>query len=112
MTFFVRLFKANNLLHTLLETYTTLARRVEHLEQEKIAQALEITKLKQRVKKLEMRNKLKVSKLRRLKKGRIISSMDADVDVTLKDVIDIAKEVAVDAKIEETVDVQRRQAES
>nr|GEV71680.1 hypothetical protein [Tanacetum cinerariifolium] len=34
--------------------------------------------------------------------GRIIASMDADVDVTLKDVADIAKEVAVDAEIEET----------
>nr|GEV78650.1 putative ribonuclease H-like domain-containing protein [Tanacetum cinerariifolium] len=72
--------------------------------------------------KLERRNKLKVSKLRRLKKvgtsqrvdtfddtvmddvskqGRIITDMDADVDVTLKDVTDIAKEVAIDAKIEE-----------
>nr|GEV28752.1 copia protein [Tanacetum cinerariifolium] len=36
--------------------------------QDKIAQTLEIIKLKQRVKKLERRNKLKVSKLRRLKK--------------------------------------------
>nr|GFD44347.1 hypothetical protein [Tanacetum cinerariifolium] len=56
------------LLHTLLETCTTLTRRVEHLEQDKITQSLEITKLKQRVKKLERRNKLKVSKLRRLKR--------------------------------------------
>nr|GEW18643.1 zinc finger, CCHC-type [Tanacetum cinerariifolium] len=110
-----------DLLHTLLETYTTLTRRVEQLDQDKIAQTLEITKLKQRVKKLERRNKLKVSKLRRLKKvgttqrvdtsddtviddvskqGRIIADMDADEDVTLKDVADIAKEVAVDAEIE------------
>nr|GEW25670.1 ribonuclease H-like domain-containing protein [Tanacetum cinerariifolium] len=44
--------------------------------------------------------------------GRIIADMDADVDVTLKDVADIAKEVVVDAEIEETVDVQGRQAES
>nr|GEW87192.1 hypothetical protein [Tanacetum cinerariifolium] len=43
---------------------------------------------------------------------RIIASMDADVGVTLKDVADIAKEVAVDAEIEESADVQRRQAES
>nr|GEW49144.1 hypothetical protein [Tanacetum cinerariifolium] len=59
-----------DLLHTLLETCTTLTRRVEHLEQDKIAQALEITKLKQR--------------------ERIIASMDAGVDVTLRDVVDIA----------------------
>nr|GEX65689.1 hypothetical protein [Tanacetum cinerariifolium] len=35
-----------DLLHTLLDTCTTLTRRVENLEQEKIAQALEIMKLK------------------------------------------------------------------
>nr|GFB36337.1 hypothetical protein [Tanacetum cinerariifolium] len=120
-----------DLLHTLMETYTTLTRRVEHLEQDKIAQDLEITKLQQRVKKVERKNKLKVSKLRRLKKvgtaqrvdtsddivmddvskqRRIIASMDADVDFTLKDVAEIAKEVAFDAKIEESVDVQGRQA--
>nr|GEW06873.1 ribonuclease H-like domain-containing protein [Tanacetum cinerariifolium] len=107
--------------------------RVEHLEQDKIAQSLEITKLKQRVKKLERRIKLKVSKLRRLKRvgtaqrvdtsddtvmdyvskqGWIIASTDAYEDVTLKDVADIAKEVVVDAEIEESADVQGRQAES
>nr|GEU62937.1 hypothetical protein [Tanacetum cinerariifolium] len=67
---------------------------------DKIAQALEITKLKQRVKKLKKRNKLKASMLRRLKKGRIITDMDADKDVTLKDVAAVAKDVQ-DAKIEE-----------
>nr|GEW87587.1 hypothetical protein [Tanacetum cinerariifolium] len=41
--------------------------------------------------------------------GRIIANMDADVDVTLKD---IAKDVAVNAEIEESADVQGRQAES
>nr|GEW56997.1 hypothetical protein [Tanacetum cinerariifolium] len=93
--------------------------------QDKIAQSLEITRLKQRVKKLERRNKLKVYKLRRLKRvgttqrvntsddtviddvskqGRIIASMDADKDVTLKDAADIAKEVVVDAEIKESAD--------
>nr|GFA18003.1 hypothetical protein [Tanacetum cinerariifolium] len=102
--------------------------------QDKIAQTLEITKLKQKVKKLERRNKLKVSKLRRLKRvgtaqrvdiyddtvmddvskqGGIIANMHADEDVTLKDVADIAKEVVVvDAEIEESADVQGRQTES
>nr|GEV25771.1 hypothetical protein [Tanacetum cinerariifolium] len=116
-----------DLLHTLLETCTTLTRRVEHLEQDKIAQTLEITKLKERVKKLERRNKLKVSKLRRLKKvetaqrvdtsedtvmddvskqGGIIVDIDADKDVTLKDVAAVAKEVEVKktAEIEENAD--------
>nr|GEU37262.1 xylulose kinase-1 [Tanacetum cinerariifolium] len=94
-------------------------------QQDKVAQSLEITKLKQRVKKLKRRNKLKVSKLKRLKRvgtsqrvdtfddtgmddvskqGRIIASMDADVDVTLKDVADIAKEVAVDTEIKDSAD--------
>nr|GEY28377.1 hypothetical protein [Tanacetum cinerariifolium] len=36
--------------------------------------------------------------------GRIIANMDADEDVTLKDVADIAKEVAVDAEIEKSAD--------
>nr|GEV46488.1 hypothetical protein [Tanacetum cinerariifolium] len=39
-----------------------LTKRVEHLELDKISQALEITKLKQRVRKLERRNKLKDAK--------------------------------------------------
>nr|GEU97755.1 hypothetical protein [Tanacetum cinerariifolium] len=82
-----------DLLQNLLETCITITRRVENLEQDKIAQALEITKLKQRVKKLERRNKLK---------GRIIADIDADVDVTLKD---IAKDVSLDAEIEESADV-------
>nr|GEW53945.1 uncharacterized mitochondrial protein AtMg00810-like [Tanacetum cinerariifolium] len=90
-----------DLLHTLLETCTTLTKRVENLEQDKIAQALEITKLKQMVKKLERRNKLKVYKLRRLKK-----------DVILEDAKEVAVEKTVDAEIKESSDVQGRQAES
>nr|GEZ45885.1 hypothetical protein [Tanacetum cinerariifolium] len=116
-----------DLLHTLLDTCATLTRRVEHLEQDKIAQALEITKLKQRMKKLERRNKVKVLKLRRLKKvgtaqriktyddtvmddvsnqGRMIAEMDADFDVVLekdKDVVaDIVKDVQ-DAIVKENI---------
>nr|GEU71550.1 hypothetical protein [Tanacetum cinerariifolium]GEV86185.1 hypothetical protein [Tanacetum cinerariifolium] len=79
-----------DLLQNLLDTCTTLTRRVKHLEQDNIAQALEIKKQKQRVKKLERRNK--ASKLQRLKKGRMIADMDADVDVTLKDVVVVAKD--------------------
>nr|GEY34927.1 hypothetical protein [Tanacetum cinerariifolium] len=75
-----------NLLHTLLETCTTLTRRVEHLEQDKIAQTLEITKLKQRVKKLERRNKLKVSKLRRLKRVGTAQRVDTADDTIMDDV--------------------------
>nr|GEW04455.1 putative ribonuclease H-like domain-containing protein [Tanacetum cinerariifolium] len=109
-----------DLLQNLLDTCTTLTRRVEHLEQDKVTQALEITKLKQRVKKLERKNKL--SKLQRLKKvgttqrietsddtvmddvskqGRMIADMDADLDVTLKDVATDDKDVQ-DSKIKES----------
>nr|GEW89925.1 ribonuclease H-like domain-containing protein [Tanacetum cinerariifolium] len=81
-----------DLLYNLLETYTTLTRRVKNLEQDKIAQDLEITQLKA--------------------EGGIIANIDADEDVTLQDVVDIAKEVAVDAEIKESADVQGRKAES
>nr|GEV83893.1 hypothetical protein [Tanacetum cinerariifolium] len=67
-----------DLLHTLLETCTTLTGKVEALEQDKVAQALEIIMLKHMVKKLERKNKLKVSGLRRLRKTAEIEK-DADV---------------------------------
>nr|GFA72274.1 hypothetical protein [Tanacetum cinerariifolium] len=112
-----------------MATCTALSRRVEHLELDKIAQALEITKLKRRVKKLERRNKVKMLKLKRLQKvgttqrvetsdetmiddvsnqGRMIAKMDQDIDVVLEE----AKEVAKDAKVDESVDIQGRKAES
>nr|GEX95906.1 ribonuclease H-like domain-containing protein [Tanacetum cinerariifolium] len=125
-----------NLLQEVMDTYTALTKRVEHLEFDKVSQALEITKLKRRVKKLERRNKVKVLKLRRLQKvgtsqrietsdetmiddvsnqGRMIAEMDQDADVVLEDdkkVDDEAKEVAKDAKVDESVDIQERQSES
>nr|GFD03754.1 hypothetical protein [Tanacetum cinerariifolium] len=52
-----------------LDAYVARARLVEHLEYDKVAQALEITKLKRRVKHLERGNKVKVLKLRRMKKA-------------------------------------------
>nr|GEX31015.1 hypothetical protein [Tanacetum cinerariifolium] len=94
-----------DLLNNLLETCITLTRRVENLEQDKVAQALEITKLKQRVRRLEKKKKLKVSGLKRLKKvgtaQRIESSADTEVDA------------AKDAKVtKEIADVQGRLEES
>nr|GEX54616.1 retrovirus-related Pol polyprotein from transposon TNT 1-94 [Tanacetum cinerariifolium] len=38
------------------------------------------------------------------RRGRIIANMDANEDVTLKDVADIAKEVVIDVEIEESAD--------
>nr|GEY82565.1 hypothetical protein [Tanacetum cinerariifolium] len=68
-----------------LDACGALTRRVEHLEYDKVAQALEITKLKRRVKKLERGNKVKVLKLRRLKKERMIDDLDKDDAIDLMD---------------------------
>nr|GEU56697.1 putative ribonuclease H-like domain-containing protein [Tanacetum cinerariifolium] len=97
-----------NLLQQVMDTCKTLSRRVKHLELDKIAQALEITKLKRRVKKLEKRNKVKVLKLKRM-----IAKMDQDADVVLEDdkeVTDDVKDVQDD--IDESAQDQERKAES
>nr|GFB51657.1 hypothetical protein [Tanacetum cinerariifolium] len=125
-----------NLFQEVMDTYTSLTRKVKHLEFDKVAQSLEITKLNRRVKKLERRNKVKVLKLRRLQKvrttqrvktsdetvmddvsnqGRMIAEVDADADVVLKDdkeVADEAKEVAEDSKVDDSADIQGRTEES
>nr|GFA62403.1 hypothetical protein [Tanacetum cinerariifolium]GFA62982.1 hypothetical protein [Tanacetum cinerariifolium] len=54
--------------------------RFESLEQDKIAQALEITKLKQRVKRLEKKNKLKVFGLKRLRKVGTAQRVESSAD--------------------------------
>nr|GEV88661.1 hypothetical protein [Tanacetum cinerariifolium] len=70
---------AMTLLNTLMETCATLTRKVANLEQDKIAQAIKITKLKQRV-------------------MRKITELDANEDVTLED---INAEVAI-GRLEES----------
>nr|GFA45297.1 hypothetical protein [Tanacetum cinerariifolium] len=62
------------LLNQLLETCATLTKQVANLEQDKVAQAKEITKLKQRVKRLEKKRQFKSSGLKRLRKGRLDES--------------------------------------
>nr|GEU65525.1 ribonuclease H-like domain-containing protein [Tanacetum cinerariifolium] len=89
-------------LHNLLDTCTTLTRRVKNLEQENIAQDLKITKLALHKGLTHLMDDIS-------KQRRIIVDMDADVDVTLKDT---AKDVVVDAEIKENADVQGRQVES
>nr|GEU37294.1 hypothetical protein [Tanacetum cinerariifolium] len=56
------------LLNTLMETCTTLSHKVTALEQDKVAQALKIFKLKRRVKGLKKKRRLKHSGLKRLRK--------------------------------------------
>nr|GEW17289.1 hypothetical protein [Tanacetum cinerariifolium] len=111
-----------------LDDCAALTRRVEHLKYDKVAQALEITKLKRRVKKLEKGNRVKVVKLRRLQKvgtsqridtskdtvmedasnqGRMIDDLDKDDDAVLMDDKEEEKKEEEDdpAKVQEVVDV-------
>nr|GEW76643.1 hypothetical protein [Tanacetum cinerariifolium] len=120
-----------SLLQEALNDCAALNRRVEHLEYDKVAQALKITKLKKRVKKLEMRNMVKVLKLKRLKKvgtsqridtseetmmddasnqGRMIDEMDKDDAVALMDDKEEEKKEE-EAKVVDDDQVQGRQAE-
>nr|GEY20336.1 hypothetical protein [Tanacetum cinerariifolium] len=56
------------------ETCAPLTKQVANLEQDKIAQAIEIIKLKQRVKRLEKKRLFKSLRLKRLKKGMLEES--------------------------------------
>nr|GFA10550.1 hypothetical protein [Tanacetum cinerariifolium] len=93
-----------DLLNNLLETYTALTRRVKNLEQDKIAQALEILKLKKRVRKLEKKKKLTVGCIQIV---GIIADLDADKNVTLEEV-----DVEKNAEVEKDADVQGMLEES
>nr|GFD13374.1 hypothetical protein [Tanacetum cinerariifolium] len=64
-----------------LDTCSALAHRVEGLENANAAQQLEIVKLKARVKNLEKLNKVKSSKLRRLRKVGTSQRVDSSDDV-------------------------------
>nr|GFB42674.1 hypothetical protein [Tanacetum cinerariifolium] len=71
-------------LQQVLNVCSALTKRVENLENDNAAQKLVIIKLKARVKKLEMANKVKSSKLRRLRKvgaSKQVESSDAIEEV-------------------------------
>nr|GEZ08490.1 hypothetical protein [Tanacetum cinerariifolium] len=93
-----------------LDVCSALSRCVENLEHDKAAQKLEIIELKARVKRLERANKVKSSKLRRLRKvgassriessddmedvfnqGRMIDDLDKDEGIDLVKDADIAE---------------------
>nr|GFB58917.1 hypothetical protein [Tanacetum cinerariifolium] len=74
-----------SLLQEALDAYAALTRKVKHLEYDKVAQALEITKLKRRVKKLEKGNRVRVLKLRRLKKVGTSQRIDTSKDTVMED---------------------------
>nr|GEZ34208.1 hypothetical protein [Tanacetum cinerariifolium] len=75
-----------SLLQEALDACAAFTRRFEHLEHDKVAQNLEITKLKTRVKKLERANKVKALKLRRLRKVGTSQRVDTSDDTIIKDV--------------------------
>nr|GEU86227.1 hypothetical protein [Tanacetum cinerariifolium] len=109
------------LLNTLMEKCDTLSQKVAALEQDKIAHALEILKLKKMVKKLERKRRSKSSGLKRLRKvgtsqmvesstetvmgaqedaskqGGKIEEIDANEDVTL---VDMETQVVLGAKLQ------------
>nr|GEU31844.1 copia protein [Tanacetum cinerariifolium] len=92
-------------LNKLMEICATLTKKVANLEQDKIAQALEIIKLKQRVRKLEKKRRTKHLGLKRRmhpNRGKI-AELDANKDITLVD---------VDAEVEMDANIQGRMAES
>nr|GEX58804.1 hypothetical protein [Tanacetum cinerariifolium] len=74
-----------SLLQEALDACVVLTRRVEHLVYDKVAQALEITKLKRWVKKLEKGNRVRVLKLRRLKRVGTSHRVDTSEDTVMDD---------------------------
>nr|GFB68856.1 hypothetical protein [Tanacetum cinerariifolium] len=72
---------SSQLIQQVLDTCSALVLRVEGLENANAVQQLKIIKLKARVKKLERLNKVKPSKLRRLKKVGTSQRIESSDDV-------------------------------
>nr|GEV82802.1 hypothetical protein [Tanacetum cinerariifolium] len=102
-----------SLLQEALDAYVALTRRVEHLEHDKVAQDLEILKLKTRVKRLERANKVKTVKLRRLRKVGTSQRIESSDDTLIEDVSNQGREFnrAEDA-VKETKEVREYTADT
>nr|GFB58712.1 hypothetical protein [Tanacetum cinerariifolium] len=103
------------LVQQVLDKSFVLVLRVKGLETANTAQQLEILKLKDRVKKLERLNKVKSSKLRRLKKvgtsQRIESSEDLENVFNQERVnVDIDEGIELVVDQEKDAEIERRQA--
>nr|GEW41078.1 hypothetical protein [Tanacetum cinerariifolium] len=72
-----------SILQEALDAYVALSKRVKYLKYDKVAQALEIAKLKSRVKKLENEKKVRVLKLSRLKKVGTSQRIDISEDTVM-----------------------------
>nr|GFD15186.1 hypothetical protein [Tanacetum cinerariifolium] len=79
------------LLTQLLKTGATLTKQVANLEQDKVAQAIEITKLKQRIRRLEKKRQFKSLGLKRLKKVRTSQRVESSADIVMDDQEDASK---------------------
>ncbi|GJY67481.1 hypothetical protein Tco_0469719 [Tanacetum coccineum] len=79
-------------LNELMELYTTLSQRVLDLENTNTSSATKITKLKERVKKLERRNKSRTPGIKRLRKVCRIARIESSEDKGLGDQEDASKQ--------------------
>nr|GEW05198.1 hypothetical protein [Tanacetum cinerariifolium] len=93
------------LLNQLLETCATMTKKVINLEQDKIAQALEIIKLKQRVRRLEKKRRLKISGLKRLRKVGTAQKVEFSADTVMDDKEDASKEEEKIAELDANEDI-------
>nr|GEU97938.1 hypothetical protein [Tanacetum cinerariifolium] len=85
------------------ETCATLTKQVANLEQDKISQAIEITKLKQRVNKIEKKRQFKSSGLKRLRKVRTAQRVESSADTVMDDQEDASKQDGI-AKLDDDED--------
>nr|GEZ99058.1 hypothetical protein [Tanacetum cinerariifolium] len=92
-----------------LDTCSALLRHVEHLEHDNVAQRLEIVKLKARVKKLEKTDKVKSSKLRRLRKVGVSRQVESSDD--MEDVFNQGRMMNKDEGIELEKDAEIAESE-
>nr|GEX76338.1 hypothetical protein [Tanacetum cinerariifolium] len=113
------------LLNILLETCATLTTKFANLEQDKVTQAIKITKLKKRVRRLEKKRQFKTSGLTRLRKVRTTQRVESSADTIMDDQEDASKHgggiaeldadkdvTPVDDEEEMDANVQERLAES
>nr|GEU39336.1 putative ribonuclease H-like domain-containing protein [Tanacetum cinerariifolium] len=107
------------------ETCATLTKQAANLEQDKIAQTIEITKLKQRVRRLEKKRQFKYLGLKRLRKVGTSERVESLADTVMDDKEDASKQrggideldadedvTLVDAEEDMNTNVQGRLAKS
>ncbi|GJR27762.1 hypothetical protein Tco_1103994 [Tanacetum coccineum] len=98
-------------LNELMELCTNLSQRVLDLENINTSQAVEIVKLKERVKKLERKNKPRTPGLKRLRKVGRTARVESSKDEGLGDLEDASKQgrkiADIDADEEQEVEVEK-----